>query len=125
MRRQRCIDDYAQIALQGPKAAHIIAAVSDIDLGEMKPSPGWIRQWRVWKTFVAKTGYTGEDGVEFYRAERSGYLVEALETARKEHGIASCGLGARDTLRLKMKYALYGNDIDESTNPYEADWLGC
>lgn len=115
-------DEYAQIALQGPKAAAIMAAVSEIDLAEMKPF-----SWRdttvagVENVRVAKTGYTGEDGVEFYLAPASAAkLWEALEEAGKEHGIASCGLGARDTLRLEMKYALYGNDIDHTTNPYEA-----
>jgi len=115
-------DDYAQIALQGPKAAAVLKAVCGVELAEMKAFT-----WRditvagVENVRVAKTGYTGEDGVELYVAPVSAAQVwESLEEAGKEHGIASCGLGARDTLRLEMKYALYGNDIDDTTNPYEA-----
>lgn len=115
-------EDYAQIALQGPKAAQVLAAVSDIDLAAMK-SFSWVDTavGGIENVRVACTGYTGESGVEFYLAPSSARaLWQALEAAGEAHGIASCGLGARDTLRLEMKYALYGNDIDEKTNPYEA-----
>ena len=70
---------------------------------------------------ISRTGYTGEDGFELYvaagGAER---LWTALIEAGRPDGIQPIGLGARDTLRLEMKYALYGNDIDETTNPLEA-----
>jgi aminomethyltransferase len=70
---------------------------------------------------ISRTGYTGEDGFELYipagHAER---LWTALIDAGRPDGLQPIGLGARDTLRLEMKYALYGNDIDETTNPLEA-----
>jgi aminomethyltransferase len=70
---------------------------------------------------ISRTGYTGEDGFELYApAERSTTLWHALLDAGKGDGIQPIGLGARDTLRLEMKFALYGNDIDETTNPLEA-----
>jgi aminomethyltransferase len=70
---------------------------------------------------ISRTGYTGEDGFELYipagQAER---LWNAVMEAGRPDGIQPIGLGARDTLRLEMKYALYGNDIDQTTNPLEA-----
>ena len=70
---------------------------------------------------AARTGYTGEDGFEFFcRNEDAVALWEALMDAGAPHGIAPAGLGARDTLRLEAKLCLYGNDIDETTNPFEA-----
>lgn len=115
-------DSYGQLALQGPNAAQILRAVSDCDLSEMKPftfvdttvcGAEGIR--------VARTGYTGEDGVELYIPIKKGAQVySGLMEAGREHGLLACGLGCRDTLRLEMKYALYGNDIDTAHNPYEA-----
>src|SRR6266571_2112309 len=70
---------------------------------------------------ISRTGYTGEDGLELYApAERLEGLWNALMEGGKGDGIQPIGLGARDTLRLKMKFALYGNDIDETTSPLEA-----
>jgi aminomethyltransferase len=70
---------------------------------------------------VSRTGYTGEDGFELYLpAARTEGVWEALLGEGQRAGGAPIGLGARDTLRLEMKYALYGNDIDETTNPLEA-----
>ena len=70
---------------------------------------------------VSRTGYTGEDGFELYLPAAGTETVwERLLAEGKTDGAAPIGLGARDTLRLEMKYALYGNDIDETTNPLEA-----
>jgi aminomethyltransferase len=70
---------------------------------------------------ISRTGYTGEDGFELYApAARAEALWSALIEAGHGDGIQPIGLGARDTLRLEMKFALYGNDIDETTSPIEA-----
>jgi len=70
---------------------------------------------------ISRTGYTGEDGFELYTAAGdTPRLWTALLEAGRADGVAPIGLGARDTLRLEMKYALYGNDIDETTNALEA-----
>ena len=115
-------DDWAQLALQGPKALEMLSTLTDVDLDAMKPfsfvdtTVGGVPDVR-----VARTGYTGEEGVELYCAADAGpALFTALDAAGEAFGMAHCGLGCRDTLRLEMKYALYGNDIDEAHNPYEA-----
>ncbi len=71
---------------------------------------------------ISRTGYTGEDGFELYVAARPAPsdLWSAIVEAGRPEGLKPIGLGARDTLRLEMKFSLYGNDIDESTNPLEA-----
>jgi len=70
---------------------------------------------------ISRTGYTGELGFELYHdPEGSEQLWQALMKAGAEHGLGPVGLGARDTLRLEMKFCLYGNDIDETTTPLEA-----
>ena len=70
---------------------------------------------------ISRTGYTGEDGFELYvPAAHAEALWHALLEAGRGHGLRPIGLGARDTLRLEMRYALYGNDIDQTTNPLEA-----
>ena len=115
-------EDYAQIAFQGPKALEILSRVTEADVVGMKPFT-WVDATvaGVEDVRIARTGYTGEDGVELYMApEGAAPIWEALEKAGEPEGVVSCGLGARDTLRLEMKYALYGNDIDEARNPYEA-----
>jgi aminomethyltransferase len=72
-------------------------------------------------TLISRTGYTGEDGFELYvPSSETERLWNALLDAGATDGAAPIGLGARDTLRLEMRYALYGNDIDETTNPLEA-----
>ena len=115
-------DRYAQIAIQGPKALGILAAQTKVDVLGMAPF-SWVDGTVAGcaNVRVAITGYTGEPGAELYcRPEDAPTVWQALEEAGANSGIALCGLGARDTLRLEMKYALYGNDIDEGHNPYEA-----
>jgi aminomethyltransferase len=70
---------------------------------------------------LARTGYTGEDGFEIFLPAGAADIVwTAIHAEGEKYGLANIGLGARDTLRLEMKYCLYGNDIDDSTNPLEA-----
>jgi aminomethyltransferase len=113
-------DAVTLLAVQGPHAAAVASALSDVPLDDLPFY--WKRDGHVAgvETIISRTGYTGEDGFELY-FDRSGSeeVWSALLEAGAAHGIEPCGLGARDTLRLEMKYALYGNDIDESTNPYE------
>lgn len=115
-------DDTSLIALQGPKAVAIAeAAGAPQAMLALKP----FRLARVELAGVpaiaARTGYTGEDGFELFCAnEHAVKLWRHLMEVGADHGIAPAGLGARDTLRLEACLCLYGNDIDEGTNPLEA-----
>ncbi len=114
-------DATSLLAVQGPRALDVIAPLVDVPLDDL--GFYWKRDARVARVpaIVSRTGYTGEDGFELYFArERSEEVWEAIAAGGAKVGLEPCGLGARDTLRLEMKYALYGNDIDESTDPYEA-----
>jgi aminomethyltransferase len=110
--------DYAQLAIQGPEAERVLQPITDVNLGEMKYyrfARGVVDDALA---LVSRTGYTGEDGFEVYVAPSHGpRIMKKLVGA----GAKPCGLGARDTLRLEAKMALYGNDIDHSTTPLEAD----
>jgi aminomethyltransferase len=119
-------DHYAQLAIQGPKALPTLQKLTDTDLAKIKYY--WFEDGFVSGTpaRIARTGYTGEDGFEIYiaPAEAARIWREILE-AGKEVGIRPCGLGARNTLRLEAKMALYGHELTSSINPYEADlgWI--
>ena len=111
----------ALIAIQGPRAAEILAGKTDADVRAL-PSFGVTRA-RVAGAVatVARTGYTGEDGFEIFVANDDAATVwDALLAAGRDAGIKPIGLGARDTLRLEARFSLYGNDIDETTDPIEA-----
>jgi aminomethyltransferase len=115
-------DATALLALQGPKALEILekagADSALLDLGPFRLARGEVLGK---ETIVARTGYTGEDGVEiFCDAADAPHIWRGLLAAGEPLGIAPAGLGARDTLRLEARLSLYGNDIDETTNPYEA-----
>ena len=114
-------DDYALLALQGPKAETIMGAAGGqafTELGFFRVGEGELLGASV---IVARTGYTGEDGFELFIPNAQAKAVwDGLMEAGEAHGIEPIGLGARDTLRLESKLALYGNDIDETTHPYEA-----
>jgi aminomethyltransferase len=117
-------DDTSLLALQGPNALSILqkAGVGIGDAASALPSFR-IRETQVAgrKAIVARTGYTGEDGVEIFCHNDDAVTIwTALLDAGKADGILPVGLGARDTLRLEARLALYGNDIDETTNPIEA-----
>jgi aminomethyltransferase len=109
------------IAVQGPKAEALVGRLADRDvttIGYYRFARGNVGEV---PTLISRTGYTGEDGFELYApADGTAQLWKALLAAGRADGAAPIGLGARDTLRLEMKYALYGNDIDDTTNPLEA-----
>ena len=113
---------YTQIALQGPKAGQILARITSTPLSDIKTY--WFKEGTVLggiPAILARTGYTGEDGFELYVAWNEGPAVwRALLEAGQPEGLLPCGLGARDTLRLEMRYPLYGHELSEETNPLEA-----
>src|SRR5213593_1335107 len=113
--------DTALIAVQGPKAEALVGRLADCDvaaIGYYRFRSGHVAGAQ---TVISRTGYTGEDGFELYLPARDAMRVwRALLEKGAADGVAPIGLGARDTLRLEMRYALYGNDIDETTNPIEA-----
>lgn len=113
--------DRGILALQGPAAAKILGRLTDADLSNVRPFQFVEHAVADHSALISRTGYTGEDGFELY-VETSAIkpLWRALLDAGKEDGIVPVGLGARDTLRLEMRFPLYGNDIDESTTPLEA-----
>lgn len=114
------------LALQGPKAFDVLAKLGDNgpDLKNLKSfhfSDFDKTKLAGIPCAVARTGYTGEDGVEiFVPANEAAKLWRAILEAGKDFGCKPIGLGARDTLRLEARLSLYGNDIDETTNPIEA-----
>ncbi|NPV13449.1 glycine cleavage system aminomethyltransferase GcvT [candidate division WOR-3 bacterium] len=113
--------EVAQLAVQGPKAELCLQKISSIDLSPI--GFYWAAEGKVAgvDVLISRTGYTGEDGFELYiPAEQALKVWDELMAAGKEFEIEPIGLGARDTLRLEMKYCLYGNDIDQTTNPLEA-----
>ena len=114
--------EYAQLALQGPQSQSILQPVTDVDLNPMKYYRFARGKVDGVDAIVSRTGYTGEDGFEVYVAPEHGQKIFRRLVAA---GARPCGLGARDTLRLEAKMALYGNDIDDSTTPLEADlgWI--
>ncbi len=109
------------LALQGPAAEALLAQVAGADLAAL-PFHGVTRGIvSGMPAIVARTGYTGEDGFElFVAAEDTAQLWDALLDAGRSAGLKPCGLGARDSLRFEACLALYGHEITEETNPYEA-----
>ncbi len=114
-------DTTAQMALQGPKAQEILSGLTDLDLPSIKFYRFGQGKVAGIDALVSRTGYTGEDGFEIYvDAAQAPKVWRAIMDAGRPLGLKPAGLGARDSLRLEMKFALYGNDIDETTNPLEA-----
>lgn len=115
-------EQWAQVAVQGRHAAALLQTLTAIELAPIKNY--WFGQGTVAGVegcILARTGYTGEDGFElFLPAGAADILWNAIQTAGAPFGLANIGLGARDTLRLEMKYSLYGNDITDDTTPLEA-----
>lgn len=112
--------EIAQIALQGPATRSIVAALGLSMLAQLKLRQSTMVRVGGAQCLVARTGYTGEFGYEFYVYEDAPVVWDALSGAGKAFGLKPAGLGARDLLRLEMGYLLYGNDIDERTTPIEA-----
>ena len=118
-------DYYTQIAIQGPKAAATLQKLTSVDLATIK------NYWFTWgqvcglhNVLIARTGYTGEDGFEIYVPSdepTSARVWGEVLAAGEEFGIMPCGLGARNTLRLEASMALYGHEISDSLNVFEAN----
>jgi aminomethyltransferase len=107
----------AMIAAQGPEALSQLARVIGTGfVSSLKPRHCGESGWQGARLFASRTGYTGEDGLELVVDAAAG---PALWKALLDAGAVPCGLGARDTLRLEAALLLYGNDMDESTNPFE------
>jgi aminomethyltransferase len=117
-------DAYTQLAIQGPRAADVLRKLTDADLSLIKNY--WFTHGTVWglkNTLIARTGYTGEDGFEIYvpsDTATSEKVWNQVMEAGREFGIVPCGLGARNTLRLESKMALYGHEISDKINVWEA-----
>ncbi len=117
-------DQVALLALQGPEAARVLAQLTPVDLAAIKYyhfAEGEVAG--VPEVIISRTGYTGEDGFELYfQAAHAETVWDALTA---DPAVTPAGLGCRDSLRLEMGMALYGNDIDDTTTPLEANlgWL--
>jgi len=113
--------DYGLLAIQGPNAQELLAQLTDYDLDSMKYYTAAFAPIAGVEILFSRTGYTGEDGFELYiPPEHAAALFRAIVDKGRPMGLELIGLGARDSLRLEMKMALYGNDIDETTSPIEA-----
>ncbi|MDO8613400.1 MAG: glycine cleavage system aminomethyltransferase GcvT [Dehalococcoidia bacterium] len=105
------------LAVQGPQALERLAGVLDAEfVRSLKPRACAETAWQGAAVFASRTGYTGEDGLELVAPAQAG---PSLWRALLDAGVQPCGLGARDTLRLEAALVLYGNDMDETVNPYE------
>ena len=117
-------DDYTQIAIQGSKGVHLLQKLTDADLSAVKFY--WVTRGAVCglkDVLIARTGYTGEDGFEIYvpsDEETSTRVWNEVLEAGREFGAVPCGLGARNTLRLEAKLPLYGHEISDTINVWEA-----
>lgn len=114
-------DEISLLALQGPKSREILLKISESDISEL-PFYHFIKgKVAGCAVTIARTGYTGELGYEIYGAnDLMPKIWDELFKIGKPMGLVPAGLAARDTLRLEMKFCLYGNDIDETIHPYEA-----
>jgi aminomethyltransferase len=125
-------DDFTQIAIQGPKGVDVLQKITDVDLssvkfywvtrGMIKLSEKSMRRY-LKDILLARTGYTAEDGFEIYVPSdeaTSAWVWNQLLEAGKEFGVVPCGLGARNTLRLEGALPLYGHEISDTINVWEA-----
>jgi aminomethyltransferase len=114
-------DDYALIALQGPRSAAILGPLTDADLTQVKYYASYPATVAGASVLLARTGYTGEDGFEiFARPGDAAAIWAAVSEAGAPHGLVPAGLAARDTLRLEAGMALYGNELGPDVTPYDA-----
>src|SRR5258705_11484434 len=117
-------DAYTQLAIQGPRAIEVMKKLTDLNLDGVKNY--WFTHGTVCglkNTLIARTGYTGEDGFEIYvpsDTATSEKVWNQVMEAGREFGIIPCGLGCRNTLRLESKMALYGHEISDKINVWEA-----
>ncbi|PYV51519.1 MAG: glycine cleavage system aminomethyltransferase GcvT [Acidobacteria bacterium] len=121
---QNLSDDFTQIAIQGPKGVDLLSRLTDVDLRTVKFY--WVTHGTVCglnNILIARTGYTAEDGFEIYVPSdetTSERVWNEVLAAGKEFGAVPCGLGARNTLRLEGKLPLYGHEISDTINVWEA-----
>jgi len=114
-------DETALLAIQGPRAAEILQGLTDTELETIGYYRFALGSVAGVEGVISRTGYTGEDGFELYIPNEAGMkLWGALLEAGESMGLIPTGLGCRDSLRLEMGYALYGNDLDEDHNPLES-----
>lgn len=114
-------DETGMIAIQGPAAERITQREADIELARLGSFSWHAGNIAGVPAMIARTGYTGEDGFEFYTAiDRIGEVWDALMRSGAAEGIKPIGLGARDTLRLEARMPLYGQELAEDISPYEA-----
>lgn len=115
-------DDYALLAIQGPKAVEAMQSLTSINLSAVKYYHFEVADFAgIPNVIISATGYTGSGGFEIYcKNSEVNQIWEKVFEAGKEYDIKPIGLAARDTLRLEMGYCLYGNDIDDTTSPIEA-----
>jgi aminomethyltransferase len=117
-------DDFTQIAIQGPKGVNVLQRLTDANLSAVKFY--WVTRGTVCglkNILIARTGYTAEDGFEIYIPADESTSVQVwneILSAGKEFGIVPCGLGARNTLRLEGSLSLYGHEISDTINVWEA-----
>jgi aminomethyltransferase len=115
----------AQLSIQGPLSEKVMQKIVQIDLKKMKYYWAGLAKIKGVEVIISRTGYTGEDGFEIYFDKDYEMIWDTIFNAGKEESIEPVGLGARDLLRLEMKYCLYGNDMDKTTTPLEAglSWI--
>lgn len=114
-------DDWAQLALQGPRAVALLAELTPAPLDEIAYFRARFGEVAGVRCLISRTGYTGEDGFELYiPAGQAAQVFDAIVEAGEVFELAMCGLGCRDTLRLEAKLHLYGQDMDDETTPFEA-----
>lgn len=114
----------AQLAIQGPKAEEVLKPLFDIDISRVAYYHSAMAKLSGIDVLLSRTGYTGEDGFELYFDAK--HALDVWDALFKEvPELEPCGLAARDILRFEARYCLYGNDIDETTNPIEAglSWI--
>jgi aminomethyltransferase len=125
-------DEFTQIAIQGPKAVDVLQKITAADLSAVKFY--WVTRGAIFlhhksmrrylgDTLIARTGYTAEDGFEIYVPSdepTSAWVWNRLLEVGKEFGLLPCGLGARNTLRLEGSLSLYGHEISDTINVWEA-----
>ncbi|MDH3453830.1 MAG: glycine cleavage system aminomethyltransferase GcvT, partial [Desulfuromonadales bacterium] len=113
--------EFAQIALQGPKAEQILAALTEVRLADIVYYHFCEGVVAGVQMIISRTGYTGEDGFELYLPASAAVAVwQQLMATGAAHGLLPIGLGARDTLRLEKGYALYGHELSREITPLEA-----
>lgn len=115
-------DDYALIAIQGPKATAILTGLTTTNLDEVRYFAGYSSQVAGKDVLLARTGYTGEDGFELFTSPADAPAVwQALADAGEEHGLQPAGLSCRDTLRLEAGMPLYGHELSAELTPFHAN----